>query len=301
VIYRIVHETEYTYGDPVSTSHHLLHLVPRPYERQIARGGTLEVTPAPAVVSERADYFGNCCTYFELREPHRSLRVTSRREIEIVPAAAPLPDDGGPPWEAVRDQLQRPSSAEELHACELTFESPFVRIPDEAVAYARESFVPGRPILFAVSDLMRRIHDDLVYDAQATVVSTPVAEVLRLGRGVCQDFAHLQIACLRGMGLPARYVSGYLVTTPPPGQPRLVGADASHAWLATYWPGAGWVAFDPTNDVIPDDKHITVAWGRDFGDVTPMRGVIIGGSRHDLRVSVDVAPIAPEESEASSG
>jgi len=301
MIYRIVHETEYSYGDPVSTSHHLLHLVPRAYERQIARGGELEVTPAPAVLSERSDYFGNRCTYFELREPHRNLRVVARREIEIVPAAAPLPDDGGPAWEAVRDQIRHPTSADELHAYELTFESPFVRIPEEAVRYAQESFLPGRPILFAVADLMHRIHDDLIYDAQATVVSTPVAEVLRLGRGVCQDFAHLQIACLRAMGLPARYVSGYLVTTPPPGKPRLVGADASHAWVGAYCPGAGWVHFDPTNDCVPDDKHITIAWGRDFGDVTPMRGVIIGGNRHDLRVSVDVAPIAPEDSEDVSG
>jgi transglutaminase-like putative cysteine protease len=193
----------------------------------------------------------------------------------------------------VRDEVRRPGAAERLEALELTFASPFIDIPDEAVRYGATSFTPGRPLLEAVADLTRRIYTELVYDPEATVNSTPVAEVLRLGRGVCQDFAHLQIACLRGLGLAARYVSGYLVTSPPPGQPRLIGADASHAWLSVYCPGAGWIPFDPTNDVIPDQKHITIAWGRDFGDVTPMRGVIVGGSHHELRVSVDVSVIDP--------
>jgi transglutaminase-like putative cysteine protease len=299
VIYRIVHETEYLYGDSVSTSHHLLHLAPRVFDRQIVRSAQLEVTPTPSVQSERTDYFGNRCTYFELQEPHRQLTVTSRREVEILPAPVPLPDDGGPPWEEARDVVRRPRDVEELRTFELTLESPFARAPQEAVAYARESFPAGRPFLDAVADLTHRLHEDLTYDPKATVVSTPVSEVLRLRRGVCQDFAHLELACLRSLGLAARYVSGYLVTAPPPGQPRLIGADASHAWISVYCPDIGWISFDPTNDVIPDDKHITVAWGRDFGDVTPMRGVIVGGNRHDLRVSVDVEPIARESDEAS--
>lgn len=288
MIYRIVHQTEYDYADPVSTSHHQLHLSPRSTDRQICLQEELTITPAPTVQSDRLDYFGNRCTHFELQEPHRRLSVVSRREVEVL-AAAPPPLADSPPWETARDNAQRPRTQEQLRACELTFESPFVRIPDEAARYGAESFPSGRPLLEAVADLTRRIHDEFVYDAKATVVSTPVDEVLRHRRGVCQDFAHLEIACLRALGLPARYVSGYLVTTPPPGQARLIGADASHAWLSVYCPDFGWVPFDPTNDVIPNDQHITLAWGRDFGDVTPMRGVIVGGSRHALRVSVDVS------------
>jgi transglutaminase-like putative cysteine protease len=190
----------------------------------------------------------------------------------------------------VRDSVRRPRTRELLEAAGYAFESPYVTIVAEAAALAAPSFPAGRPLLEAVADLTRRIHADFTYDQRATTVSTPVSEVLANRRGVCQDFAHLQIACLRALGLPARYVSGYLSTTPPPGKPRLVGADASHAWLAVYVPGAGWVEFDPTNDVIPDDKHIVVAWGRDFGDVTPLRGVVMGGGSHSLRVSVDVSP-----------
>jgi transglutaminase-like putative cysteine protease len=165
-----------------------------------------------------------------------------------------------------------------------------VRIPTAAAEYAERSFAPGRPIVDAALDLTRRIYTDFSYDRRATNVSTPVDEVLALRRGVCQDFAHLQIACLRALGLPARYVSGYLVTRPPPGRPRLVGADASHAWVGVYCGDAGWLPLDPTNNAIPNEQHITLAWGRDFGDVTPMRGVITGGGRHQVKVSVDVTP-----------
>jgi transglutaminase-like putative cysteine protease len=296
MIYRILHVTEYEYGDPVSTSHHLVHLAPRACALQICRNDQLTVEPAPATQAERIDYFGNRCTYFELQEPHRRLRVTSRREVELLPGGAggrPGFDHGrgGPSWEAARDAVRHPRGPELLAACEMTFASPYARVPIEAARYAAPSFAPGRPLLEAVTDLTRRIYTDLAYDPEATVVSTPVEEVLRERRGVCQDFAHLEIACLRAMGLAARYVSGYLVTDPPPGQPRLIGADASHAWLAVYCPERGWIPFDPTNNVIPADKHITIAWGRDFGDVTPMRGVLVGGSRHDLKVSVDVAEI----------
>ena len=294
MIYRITHVTAYRYGDPVATSHHLLHLAPRETERQVNRREELVVSPVPASRAERVDYFGNRTTYFEVQSPHSELAVESRREVELLPVPPP-PSSGGPAWEIVRDQARRPHDLESLHACEMTFPSPFVRWSAEVVRYASASFPAGRPLLDGVSDLTRRIHTDLTYDQSATVVSTPVDEVLSLRRGVCQDFAHLQIACLRSLGLPARYISGYLVTTPPPGQPRLVGADASHAWLAVHCPGQGWVPTDPTNDVVPDQKHITIAWGRDFGDVTPMRGVIVGGSRHDLNVSVDVSPISDLE------
>ena len=290
MIYRIVHITDYRYVDSVATSHHQLHLSPRDDERQACRRETLEVTPTPASRVDRVDYFGNRTTYFELQEPHRELTVESRCEVELLPVPPP-PSSGGPAWEKVRDLVRQPIDAELLAACDMTYASPFARLSADVRAYAAPSFTPGRPLLDVVADLTHRIHADLTYDPEATVVSTPVDEVLRLRRGVCQDFAHLEIACLRAMGVPVRYVSGYLVTQPPPGQPRLVGADASHAWLAVYWPGRGWIPTDPTNDVVPDSKHIALAWGRDFGDVTPMRGVIVGGSRHDLRVSVDVSRI----------
>jgi transglutaminase-like putative cysteine protease len=290
VIYRVVHVTEYGYHDPVATSHHLLHLAPRDTERQVCRSHQLSVTPAPASQAERLDHFGNRTTYFEVQEPHRQLTVESRRDVELLPLPAP-PAQGGPAWEAVRDLVRQPSDTALLEACEMTYPSPFVRISDDVRGFAAPSFPRGRPLLDAVADLTHRIHEDLAYDPAATNVSTPVDEVLRLRRGVCQDFTHLEIACLRAMGLPARYVSGYLVTMPVLGKPKLVGADASHAWLAVYCPDVGWVPADPTNDVVPDQRHITVAWGRDFGDVTPMRGVIVGGSRHDLRVSVVVSPL----------
>jgi transglutaminase-like putative cysteine protease len=293
VIYRVVHITEYSYAESVATSHHLLHHAPRDTDRQVCLREALAVTPTPASRAERVDHFGNRTTYFEIQEPHRRLTVESRRDVELS-AVAPPPSSGGPEWESVRDLVRQPHNAELLAACEMTYQSPFARISSDVARFAAESFPPRRPLLDAVADLTHRIYEDLAYDPTATVVSTPVDEVLRLRRGVCQDFTHLEIACLRAMGLPARYVSGYLVTHAEPGKPRLVGADASHAWLAVYSPGDGWVPTDPTNDVVPDQRHITLAWGRDFGDVTPMRGVIVGGSRHELRVSVDVSPLGDD-------
>jgi transglutaminase-like putative cysteine protease len=290
MIYRITHLTEYLYDQPVSSSQHELHLLPRTSERQRCRSDGLEVTPPAAVRRDRPDYFGNRCTHLEIWEPHRRLAVLSTAEVELVPEGASR-ELGGPPWEAVRDAVRRPSGTATLEAAACAFESPYVTPLPEAAELAAPSFPAGRPILDAVADLTARIHAEFTYDPRATSVSTPVLEVLRHRRGVCQDFAHLQIACLRALGLAARYVSGYLSTTPPPGQPRLVGADASHAWLAVFCPGRGWVEFDPTNDVMPDDKHVTLAWGRDFGDVTPLRGVVMGGGNHALRVSVDVAPV----------
>jgi transglutaminase-like putative cysteine protease len=298
VIYRVVHITEYAYADPVATSHHLLHLAPRDTDRQICRHDALSVSPGPSSQAERLDHFGNRTTYFEVQEPHRQLIVESRREVELLPLPSP-PAGGGPEWETARDLVRQPTDTTLLDACEMTYASPFVRLSDDVAGFAAPSFPPRRPLLDAVADLTHRIHEDLTYDQAATNVSTPVDEVLRLRRGVCQDFTHLAIACLRAMGLPARYVSGYLVTMPVAGKPKLVGADASHAWLAVFCPGIGWVPTDPTNDVVPDQRHITVAWGRDFGDVTPMSGVIIGGSRHDLRVSVDVSPVGEGDQPAS--
>ncbi|MES1171850.1 MAG: transglutaminase family protein [Bacteroidota bacterium] len=286
------HLTEYLYGDTVSSSHHQLHLLPRTVAHQINRWEELSVDPMPTRKQDRVDYFGNRATHLEIQEPHRRLAVLSRSEIELIPeaaVAAPAPATT-PPWEAVREQLRQARAGDQIEAYEFTFPSPYVPLSPGIAEFAGRSFERGRPIADAAVDLMHRIHAEFVYDATATNVSTPVDDVLAHRRGVCQDFAHLTLSCLRTLGLPGRYVSGYLVTAIA-GQPRLVGADASHAWVQCFCPGVGWLDLDPTNDVVPTDKHITVAYGRDFGDVTPLRGVILGGGRHDLRVVVDVAPL----------
>jgi transglutaminase-like putative cysteine protease len=295
MIHHVVHVTEYLYSERVSTSHHDLHLVPRATPTQACLREELEIAPAPATRRERIDDFGNRCTYVEIHEPHNNLRVTSRADVEV--AAAPALPAASEPWESVRDAVREGRDAEAREARGFVFASPHVPRPSPgwaaARAYALPSFAPGRPVVEAVRELTARIHAGFVYDSRATTIATPVDEVLGLGRGVCQDFAHVQIACLRALGLPARYVSGYLVTRPPPGKPRLVGADASHAWLAVWTGQHGWIPLDPTNDLVPGEQHITVAWGRDYSDVTPVRGVIMGGGRHDLWVSVDVTPGEP--------
>jgi transglutaminase-like putative cysteine protease len=292
VIHKVVHITEYLYSERVSTSHHLLHLLPRATPDQTCLSEELDVEPVPALRRENEDDFGNRSTYVEILEPHNHLRITSRAVVEVAPRG-PLPATS-PGWESVRDAVRAGATPETRAARAYVYTSPHVPGSSSARAYAAASFTTGRPIVEAARELTKRIFKDFVYDSRATTIATPVDEVLHLRRGVCQDFAHVQLACLRALGLPARYVSGYLVTTPPPGKPKLVGADASHAWLAVWVPDLGWLPLDPTNDLVPGEQHITVAWGRDFSDVTPVRGVIMGGGRHDLWVSVDVSPAKPE-------
>jgi transglutaminase-like putative cysteine protease len=289
MIHHVVHVTEYLYSERVSTSHHDLHLLPRDTPAQRCLREELEIAPAPAMRRERTDDFGNRCTYVEIHEPHNNLRVTSRADVEVAPPRA-LPATSTP-WERVRDAVRTGADADARAARAYAFASPHVPT-SLAVAreYALPSFAAGRGIVEATRDLTTRLHKDFVYDSRATTIATPVDEVVKIRRGVCQDFAHVELACLRALGLPARYVSGYLVTRPPPGKPRLVGADASHAWIAVFVPELGWLPLDPTNDLVPGEQHITVAWGRDYSDVTPVRGVIMGGGRHDLWVSVDVSP-----------
>jgi transglutaminase-like putative cysteine protease len=288
MIHHVVHITEYLYSDRVSTSHHALHLLPRATPQQACLREELEILPAPALRRDRIDDFGNRSTYVEIHEPHNKLSVTSRADVQVT-ADGKLPA-GSLPWEQVRDAVRAGADAATREARNFLFASPHVPWSTAARDYAAPSFAAGRPLFEAVMELTTRIHADFAYDSRATTISTPVDDVLRIKRGVCQDFAHVQLACLRALGLPGRYVSGYLVTTPPPGKPRLVGADASHAWVSAFAPNLGWVPFDPTNDLVPGSQHITVAWGRDFHDVTPVRGVIMGGGRHDLWVSVDVSP-----------
>jgi transglutaminase-like putative cysteine protease len=250
----------------------------------------LLVRPGPAVSSERLDYFGNHVTFLVVQEPHRLLTITTRSRVEVRPNELPPPAET-PAWDTVRTRLRHNRLPAELEAYQYVFDSPCVVSGAALRRYAATSFPPGRPLLTAVLDLTRRLHADFTYDPKATSISTPVDEVLHNRRGVCQDFAHVQIGCLRALGLAARYVSGYLVTQPPSGQPRLVGADASHAWVSVYCPGFGWIDTDPTNNVLPSDRHITVALGRDYSDVSPIKGVFLGGGRHTVKVAVDVVPV----------
>jgi len=290
LIYRVQHRTTYHYEDPVSVSHHVLRLTPRNLPKQTCWESYVAILPTPAVTSAHFDYFGNTLTFFTLHEQHESLVVEANTKLEVNPIASP-DFSASPPWETVRESLAGDYTDEGLDAWQFIFDTPRVGSSPELAAYARESFPAGRPLLAAVLDLTRRIHQDFRFDKTATEVTTPVRTFFEKRRGVCQDFAHLQIGCLRSLGLPARYVSGYLRTMPPPGRPRLVGADASHAWCSAWCPGNGWVDFDPTNNCVPSDGHITVAWGRDYSDVSPIYGVLLGGARHKLRVEVDVMPL----------
>jgi transglutaminase-like putative cysteine protease len=282
VEYEVAHTTEYDYSLPVAVSHHLACLSPRVLPRQQVLHHDLQIEPAPAAISTHTDYFGNALTFFAMQGPHQRLVVSARSQVVLEAPGLPSPTDT-PPWEAVADREALP-----LDALEFVFGSAPSSASTEPSDYARASFPAGRPLLEAVLELTRRIHEDFTFDPKATTIRTPLADIFESRRGVCQDFARLEIACLRSLGLPARYVSGYLETVPPPGRPRLLGADASHAWLAVYCPGTGWIDVDPTNNVLPSRRHVTVAWGRDYGDVSPIHGVILGGGKHTLRVNVDV-------------
>jgi transglutaminase-like putative cysteine protease len=291
MIYRVRHETTYDYDDPVSVSHHVLRLTPRDLPGQVRRSGKITITPAPQVhCTTHPDYFGNSVTSFSLQEPHERLTIEAVSRLEVRPTVPPSLSQS-PPWETVRDHLRTDNSIEGLEACQFAFDSKRVAASPELADYARRSFPQDRPLLEAVRDLTARIHQDFRFDTKATEVTTPVETFFEKRRGVCQDFSHLQIACMRSLGLPARYVSGYLRTCPPEGKPRLVGADASHAWCAAWCPQTGWTDFDPTNNCIPTDGHITIAWGRDYSDISPIHGVLQGGARHTLHVAVDVVPV----------
>ncbi len=292
-LFQITHTTSYEYHAPVTVSHHLMRLTPRALTRQRLLEHEIEVHPTPAATNQRIDYFGNDVTFATIERTHRQLSVISRSRVAVSPAF--IPDAGETPgWETVRGLCRSDRTASVLEATEFTFASPLVPVEPVFAEFAASAFEPGRPILDAVTDLTARIHREFKFDPTATTISTPLAEVLEKRRGVCQDFAHLQIACLRALGLPARYVSGYLETVPPPGQSKLVGSDASHAWLSFFCPGIGWMDVDPTNNLFPSMQHITLGWGRDYSDVSPLRGVILGAGKHDLNVAVDVVSLNSE-------
>jgi transglutaminase-like putative cysteine protease len=294
-VYRIEHVTRYTHSGGVSTSQHVAYLTPRTLPRQVVLWHEIAIDPAPASELRRIDYFGNAVDQFTILTPYEELTVAGRSFVKVTAAPLPIAPDASMPWDAVRESLRYRRGEPYLDAAEFSHASPFAATAPELAAFALTSFTPGRPLLEASADLMHRIHEEFDFDPKSTTVATPVTRVLAQRRGVCQDFAHLQIGCLRSLGLAARYISGYLLTEPPAGQPRLVGADASHAWLAVWCPDAGWVDLDPTNDVLPSERHVTLAWGRDYGDVSPLRGVVLGGGGHSLRVGVSVIPLSEDD------
>ena len=289
--YRITHKTEYEYKGLVSVGNHALFMTPRAMPNQRCTSNTIRIWPTPATRRERLDYFGNQMSFFTIQEPHENLKVEAFSEVVIHADNGTRWPDRGMAWEQVARSVATKLDRETLTAYQFIFESPRVRRRSEFAAYASQSFSSGRPLTEALQALTARIHSDFRFDSKATNVRTPVEEFFRKRRGVCQDFAHFQIACLRSLNLPVRYVSGYLRTLPPPGRPRLTGADASHAWVSVYCPDVGWLDVDPTNNVVPSLSHVTLAWGRDYGDVSPMRGIILGGRDHTLKVAVDVEAV----------
>jgi transglutaminase-like putative cysteine protease len=278
------HTTRYWYSGPVSMCHTEVHLQPRPRAHQSILEFELDVSPTPDSTLTRQDYFGNEVTFFSIAEPHRELIITSRCLANVEPAAPPALDLS-PAWELVREEISKHNIPETFEASQFTFESPSVPVGAQFARYAAPSFVAGRPFLSSVEDLSHRIFTEFHYDRRATTVATPVNEVLESKRGVCQDFAHVMIACLRSLKLPARYISGYVRTGGD-----FAGEEASHAWVSVWCPVFGWQDFDPTNNVLPHGEHFTVAWGRDYSDVTPVKGVALGGGEQVISVSVDVSP-----------
>lgn len=292
--YRVTHVTEYRYEAPVGLCYNLARLIPRDLPgQQRLLSSRLQIEPFPNDHCQGCDFFGNRTDYFSIQQPHDLLKVTAVSEVELGGAAQNglFEAGSGLAWEAVRETLRQDRSPTGLEAFQYTLDSPMLACAEDLTAYALPSFSAGRPFAEAVADLMGRIFADFTFDPAFSTVATPLREVLEHRSGVCQDFAHLGIACLRSLGLAARYVSGYIETDPPPGRERLVGADASHAWFSVYQPGQGWSDYDPTNNQRPAQRHITVAWGRDYSDVTPLKGVAYGGGEHELRVAVDVLRI----------
>jgi transglutaminase-like putative cysteine protease len=287
--YEVTHRTSYHYAEPVTLGHNSSHLTPRTLGHQRCLSNRLVILPAPSCLRSWTDYFGNQTTYFTVEEEHRELSVTAVSEVAME--SPPQPPLATAAWEEVRDGLGRYAPPVDLAPAPYVFDSPCVVRDDRLASYASMLFTPGRALLEAALDLTARIYREFRYDPTATSVSTPTMEVFEKRRGVCQDFAHLEIACLRSLGLAARYVSGYLLTDPRPGQPKLVGADATHAWLSIFCPGHGWVDLDPTNNVIPQTRHVTLAWGRDYGDVCPIKGLFLGGGSHWMSLAVDVVPV----------
>jgi transglutaminase-like putative cysteine protease len=299
--YHVVHETVYRYADEVVSSHNEAHLLPRALARQTPSRVELRIDPTPDSVRWHRDYFGNDVVFFNLQTAHRELAIRTGSDVALDPARGFEPARSAP-WEEVAAGVRVDRSPESLEAFEYVFDSPFVAASEALAAYARPSFSAGRPLAEAVLDFAHRIHAEFRYDPDATTLETPVEDALRERHGVCQDFAHVMIGGLRSLGLPARYVSGYLKSrrpAPPDALARdgaLVGSEASHAWVAAWCPRLGWIEVDPTNDLVPTDRHIVLAWGRDYDDVSPVKGVTLGGGSHTVEVNVSVTPVEEPQS-----
>ena len=286
--YIVTHRTKYFYSQPVPVCHNLVHLRPRVLLGQYCEDFQLVVHPKPNDLAERIDSFGNPETYFSIEQPHIDLNITATSKLEKRDSQ-PIPLQSKP-WDSLVNRLSCDRSIEYLEPYEFAFATERTLLFPALVDWTRPLFPKGRPIVEACQELTHRIYTDFQYAPGTTNVSTSIEEVFHTKQGVCQDFAHLQLACLRSLGIAARYISGYVRTIPPPGQERLVGADASHAWVSVFCGDLGWIDFDPTNDVVPSMDHITLAWGRDYHDVAPVKGVILGGGEHRMSVSVDVEP-----------
>lgn len=290
--YRIKHITEYLYSNRVSHCYNLAHIIPRNSLRQRRIKSHVRVYPFASYSSKREDYFGNLAYHFEIQQPHNKLIITASSEVNTEPQRTDFTLDIGITCAEARTILSTSKDPNVLLAREYLYDSPFIKAMDELREYAAPSFADGKTLLSSVLDLTQRIFHEFAYCPESTTVSTPLEDVLKHRRGVCQDFAHLQIGCLRAMGFPAKYMSGYIETLPAPGQEKLLGSDASHAWISVYSPSEGWFEFDPTNNCMAGEQHIITAWGRDFSDVTPLRGVLFGGGENPLlKISVDVSRI----------
>jgi transglutaminase-like putative cysteine protease len=289
--YSVRHRTTYNYGNDVAYSRLIAHLVPRTTARQQPLTFDVNVKPWPVERYQRLDYFGNTTNWFTIDEPHDVLEVIAESQVSVQPIPAFEPASSLA-WEGVRRSFEFPDDPQTREVVQYVFDTPLTATNADVLAFAEKSFRAGAPLLACAIDLNARIHAEFAYDSEATDTRTTVAEVFALRAGVCQDLAHAGLAAVRAMGLAARYVSGYLLTQPAPGTERLIGADASHAWFSVWIPPLGWIDFDPTNDMLPSSEHITVGWGRDYGDVAPIHGIITGGSEHEVEVGVDVIPIA---------
>ena len=301
--YRVEHNTAYRYSEPVLLSHQQLHLTPRTLARQRSQTHEIVITPTPTLRHEITDAFGNPLIEIAIESAHSTLEIVARTTVATTAATAIEPTET-PEWETVREALRyragwRPNPAI-LEATQFLFESPHARVKRDLRGYTGDCFKPKRPILEAALALMAKIHGEFKFDPAATTVTTPVMKFFAQKRGVCQDFAHFMISCLRSNGLAARYVSGYLLTRAAPGKPRRAGTDVSHAWVSVFIPGNGWIDLDPTNNLIPSVEHITIGWGRDFSDITPLRGVINGGGVQTLEVKVTVEPVENAEMKSYS-